>query len=140
MPKLNFAKAFKNYMNCAHWMLSNPKMPNCADTSSTRPLLQERGYYFLLYQISHFPVKENLSNYSSRPVFTARHLADDGRDASLFNTIKSTPQIQTMRTYQNLGSSAAFLSAVFFADTFFVSTISIADFGHADFGHSPVQQ
>jgi len=60
--------------------------------------------------------------------------------ASLFNTIKSTPQIQTMMTYQNLGWSAAFLSAVFFADAFFVSTISIVDFGHAAFGHSPVQQ
>ncbi len=33
-------------MNCAHWMLSNPKMPNCADTSSTQPLRQGRGLLF----------------------------------------------------------------------------------------------
>ena len=39
---------------------------------------------FYIYQIIHLPVKENLSKYSSRPVFAARHPADDGRDTSLF--------------------------------------------------------
>ncbi len=134
MPNLNFAEAFKNYMNCAHWMLSNPKMPNCADTSSTQPPRQRPGLLF------SFIPNQPLSRQGKSLQLCICIMVTGSKGLYPSSPIKSTPQIQTMMTYQNLGWSAAFLSAVFFADAFFVSTISIADFGHAAFGHSPVQQ
>jgi len=93
-----------------------------------------------LFPLRTGPAQAQASLMLSIPNYLPSRQGKSLEFASLFNTIKSTPQIQTMRTYQNLGWSAAFLSAVFFADAFFVSTISIADFGHAAFGHSPVQQ
>jgi len=39
----------QNYMNCAYWMLSNPKMPNCADTSSTQLPAAAAGFTIFFY-------------------------------------------------------------------------------------------
>ena len=145
-------------------MTSKPQMPDCTSTSFTNVIYTKLTTFpsRKISRIMHpFSTQTKSAIHSSLPLLPlAKQTAGATKKESKIvhhislscimvtgskgsypsSPIKSTSQIQTMRTYQNLGWSAAFLSAVFFADAFFVSTISIADFGHAAFGHSPVQQ